>query len=135
MVDFLKNLLSGQRLRKQLLNLLAEMEKNLEIFYVADQRQFITRPFLTQAWEQISQEALVRQHEAILVYAAAIADFNRLLKEHREYEQWYASDLKNKTPENGRKLHILKQAVDQKLKSLEAVIVPAGQALERQLLQ
>lgn len=135
MVDLLKKLLHQQQLKKNLLTFLAEMEKNLEIFYVADQRQFITQPFLVQAWETVQAEPMVRKNEAIGVYAAAINEFNRLLKEQKAYEQWYTGDLKNKTQENGRKLHVLKQDLDRKLKGLEAVIIPAGQALEKEMLQ
>ena len=135
MVELIKKILNQKKLKNNLLAFLAEMEKNLEIFYVADQRQFITQPFLTKAWAAVESEAVVRKHEAILVYAAAVADLNRLLSQQREYEHWYAGDLKNKTPDNARKLHTLKQDLDRKLKNMEPLIIPAGQALEKEMVQ
>ncbi|MBI4308909.1 MAG: hypothetical protein HY591_01110 [Candidatus Omnitrophica bacterium] len=111
------------------------MEKNLEIFFVMDQRQFITGKFLTQAWEQVQGEAIIRKHESILVYAGAAEDINRLIKEHKEFEQWYAADMTRKTPDNARKLRGMKNDLDKKLRTMEAVIIIAGQALEKEMLQ
>ena len=135
MIGFVQKIARRQKLKKNLLAFLAEMEKNLETFYVMDQRQFITGGFLTRAWDQIKDEALIKKHASILVYIRAIEDVNRMVKEHKEFEQWYAADMNNKTPDNARKLHGMKNDLDKKLKTMEAVIIPAGQALEREMLQ
>jgi hypothetical protein len=135
MISFLKKLGSGRGTKKDLLDFLQEMEKNLEIFYVTDQRQFITHGFLTDVWPRVKDQEPVRRHVEIAAYIRALQDFNGLYKDHKEFEQWYVSDLKNKTPDNARKLHGMKQQLDERLKTLEATIILAGQALEKELLQ
>ena len=122
------------RLKKDLLAFLAEMEKNLELFYVMDQRQFILGGFSTDAWGPVRDTDIVRKHEPIRLYNSAVEEFNRLFKEHKEYETWYASDMNNKTQDNAKKLHGMKQDLDRRLKGMEAVIILAGQALEKEML-
>ena len=72
----------------------------------------------------------------LLKYARATRqDFDASLKAYKEYEIWYTGDVKNKTPEGARKLHALKHDLDQMLKGMEALIIPAGQDLEREMLK
>jgi len=122
-------------IRRDLFDFLAEMEKNLEFFYVMDQRQFITHGFLNDAWPRVKNLELIKQHETIAMYASAMEHFNSALKEYKDFEVWYTADVNRKSPDNARKLHTLKQNLDQKLKTLEAVIIPAGQDLEREMLK
>lgn len=124
-----------QQLRKNLLAFLAEMEKNLELFYVMDQRQFITQVFLLDCWDLVKDEELVTRHESMMVYVNAIKAFNKSFKEHKEFEQWYTADMARKTPDNAKKLHALKHDLDKQLKSFEAIIILAGQDLEKEMLQ
>ena len=131
---FKKNSEEGQ-LKKNLFDFLEEMESNLESFYVMDQRQFITHGFLTDAWPLVKDIDIIKRHEAIVKYAKATEDFNHSFKTYKEFEAWYTEDIKNKTPENARKLHALKHELDQKLWGMEALIIPAGQDLEREMLQ
>lgn len=131
---FKKNSTEGQ-LKKDLFDFLAEMEKNLELFFVMDQRQFITNGFLTEMWPRVKDVDIIKRHESIVVYVRATEDFNNSLKAYKEYEAWYTGDAKNKTPEGGRKLLALKHELDQKLKSMEAIIIPAGQDLEREMVK
>ena len=134
MMDIIKSWRTKNDLRKLLLTFLAEMEKNLETFYVIEQRQFITVGFLMDTWGQVKDLDIIKYQEAVRIYASALLDFNKLFQEYKSYEQWYSSDLKNKTNDNAKKLHALKHGLDQKIKSLELVIIPAGQALEKDLL-
>jgi hypothetical protein len=120
---------------KNLFDFLAEMEKNLEFFYVMDQRQFITHGFLTDCWPRVCDMDIIKQHETIAQYARGAEDFNHSLTAYKEYEAWYTGDVKNKTPEGARKLHALKHDLDQKLKTMEALIIPAGQDLEREMVK
>ena len=53
----------------------------------------------------------------------------------KEYERWYASDLKNKTAENAKQLHTQKEGLQKRMKKLDRVIIPAGQVLEKKLLE
>ena len=126
---------TNEQLRKKLFDLLAEMEKNLEFFYVMDQRQFVTHGFLTDMCPVVQGMDIIKKHKTIDDYAKAIQDFNHSLKTHKDYEAWYISDTNNKTPENARKLHALKAELDLKLKGMEAVIILAGQDLEREMVQ
>ena len=126
--------LQQRQLKKDLLAFLAEMDKNLELFYVMDQRQFILDGFLNNAWDPVRDTAIVKKHEPTRMYAKAVEEFNNVVKEYKQYEAWYASDLKNKTQDNAKKLHGMKQDLDSRLKGMEAVIIPAGQALEKEML-
>jgi hypothetical protein len=135
MFSIFKNNSKEGQLRKTLFDFLAEMEKNMELFYVMDQRQFITGSFLTDVWPLVKDMDIIKRHGTIAGYAKGMEDFNHSLKTYKEYEVWYTGDVKNKTPENARKLHALKHELDLKLKSLEAVIILAGQDLEREMLK
>jgi len=131
---FRKSSKDGQ-FRKNLFDFLAEMEKNLEFFYVMDQRQFITAGFLTDTWDTVKDLDIIKRNESIVLYAKATKNFNQALKEYKDYELWYTADVKHKSPENARKLHALKHVLDLKLREMEAVIIPAGQDLEREMLK
>jgi len=131
---FKKNSKEGQ-LKKDLFDFLAEMERNMELFYVMDQRQFITCGFLTDVWPRVKDMDIIKSHGTIAVYATAMEGFNQSFKAYKDYETWYTADINRKTPENARKLHALKNELDQNLKSLEAVIILAGQDLEREMLK
>ena len=78
---------------------------------------------------------IIKSHGTIAVYATAMEGFNQSFKAYKDYETWYTADINRKTPENARKLHALKNELDQNLKSLEAVIILAGQDLEREMLK
>jgi hypothetical protein len=131
---FKKDSNDGQ-LRKGLFDFLAEMEQNMEFFYVMDQRQFITAGFLTDIWSRVKDLEIIKRHESIAKYAHATEDFNHSLKAYKEYEAWYTGDSDHKTPENAQKLHALKHELDLKLRAYEGVIIPAGQDLEREMLK
>jgi hypothetical protein len=124
-----------EQLRQNIFAFLAEMEKNMELFYVSDQRQFITGGFVNDVWPRVCDLDMIKRHESIRVYDRAVEDFNLNFKLHKEYEAFYSGDMKNRSPENARKLHVLKDALDQKLIGMEAVIIRAGQDLEREMLQ
>ena len=119
---------------KHLLAFLDEIEKNLELFYVIDQRQFVIRGFVLEMWDKVKGIDTIKRHESIAAYANALADFNQAFQSWKDYERWYTSDTQHKTPDNARKLHTLKNGLDKILKGLEAIIIPAGQALEKEML-
>ena len=124
-----------QQLRRDIFAFWVEMDKNMELFYVADQRQFISDVFLIDLWPRVRDLDMIKRQEAILIYAKAIEDFNHAFKVYKGYEAFYSGDMKNRNPENARKLHALKHELDQKLWGMEALIIPAGQDLEREMLQ
>ncbi len=135
MFSIFKKKPADEDLRKVLFDFLAEMEKNLEYFYVMDQRQFITHGFLMECWPQVRALPLIQGHASILAYARSLEDFNASLKAYKDYEQWYTSHVDHKNPENARKLHAMKNGLDVKLKTLEEVIIPAGQDLEKEMIK
>ncbi|MBF0490062.1 MAG: hypothetical protein HQL15_05515 [Candidatus Omnitrophica bacterium] len=122
-------------LKKQLLDFLGEMEKNLEIYYVMDQRQFITGGFIMDTWEKVKDLEILKSQEAIQLYASTLLAFNSAFNENKTFEKWYSSSLEHRTPENAKKLHAFKNDLDQRVKTLEAIIIPAGQSLEKELLK
>ncbi len=134
MLKLLKSWHQKSLFKKQLLEFLDEIEKNLEIYYVMDQRQFITNPYLLEKWQKVKDLDVLKAHQEIKKYADALTDFNKAYEDYKSYEQWYSSDMKNKNAENAKKLHTLKDSLQIKIKSFEAVIITAGQVLERELL-
>lgn len=135
MIPLIKKIQQEQKMKKDLCAFLEEMEKNLENFYVMDQRQFITQGYAMRAWPAVKDLPCVKKHESILVCMRSLEEFNALFKEHKDYEQWYISNIENKTPDNARKLHGLKHELDKKLRAMESIIIPAGQALEKEMLE
>jgi len=135
MFSIFKHNSEEEQLKKKLFDFLSELEKNLEIFYVMDQRQFITHGFLMDKWPLVKDLDIIKKHETITRYVKAIEMFNGSLKAFKDFESWYTADINNKTPEGGRKLHAMKHELDEKLKTMEALIIPAGQDLEREMLQ
>lgn len=121
-------------LKEKLLAFLAEMERNLETYYVMDQRQFITHGFEMLMWEQVKDLDVVKRHTALLAYGETLAEFNRAFNEHKDFERWYSSNMDHKTQENSKKLHMLKHDLDKRVKMLEPILIMAGQALEKELL-
>ena len=134
MISPVKKILGQRKLKKGLFAFWTEIEKNLELFYVMDQRQFITQGFFTADWQRVKGCGMLNKHEVIGACMQALEGFNRLFKEHKEFEKWYAADMSNKTKENAVKLHRMKQDLEARLKGMEAVIIPAGQALEKEMV-
>lgn len=135
MFDVMRKKIEESRQKRDLLMFLAEMDKNLETYYVMEQRQFITETFPMLAWASVKDTAMVNRYPSIKAYAQRMEDFNRSFSQQREFEKWYVGDLANKTPDNARKLHAMKQDLEKQLKGMDAVIIPAGQDLEREMLK
>jgi len=72
MFSLFKKKSSDEQLRKNLFDFHAEMEKNLEFFFVMDQRQFITHGFLIDAWPSVKEMDAIKRHESIAKYAEAM---------------------------------------------------------------
>ncbi len=134
MFSLFKNNSNDEQLKKGLFEFLDEMEKNLELYYVMDQRQFIIEGFLTETWGLVKDKDLIKKHNSIVVYAKSTEDFNSSFKAYKDFEAWYTSDINHKTPDNARKLHALKDVLDHQLRAMEAIIITAGQDLEREMV-
>ena len=134
MIQFLIKLKNKRRIQKLLLSFYDEIKKNLERFYVMDQRQFIDGGFQTRCWDGLKTTNEFNFSARIIHYGSAMENFNQAFASYKEYERWYAADLKNKTPENAQKLHAQKHELDLKLKKMDDVIIPAGEELEKFLI-
>ena len=132
---FLRRIFHRRRIRKFMTPLLDEMEKNLEKYYIMDQRQFIESNFDMQAWNKAQSLKEFVFDERLKHYAYILEQFNTSYAVFKEFERWYVSDLKNKTAENAKKLHTQKQELEKRMKKLDRVIIPAGQVLEKKLLE
>ncbi len=121
--------------QKNLLSFLSEMEKNLETYYVMDQRQFIVHGFQMDKSNSVKDLEIIRNNKDIQLYLESLNNFNNAYQEYKSYEKWYTSDENNKNNENARKLHSLKDSLQTRIKNYEAIIVQAGQSLERELLK
>ncbi len=121
--------------KKNLLSFLSEMEKNLETYYVMDQRQFIVHGFQMDKSNSVKDLEIIRNNKDIQLYLESLNNFNNAYQEYKSYEKWYTSDEKNKNNDNARKLHSLKDSLQTRIKNYEAIIVQAGQSLERELLK
>ena len=135
MIKFLTEFQKKRRIQRLLLAFYDEIKKNLERFYVMDQRQFIDGGFQDACWQGIKPDHEFNFGPKILYYGSAIEAFNQVFADFKEYERWYSADLKNKTPENAKKLHSQKHELDLKLKKMDDVIIPAGEELEKFLIE
>ena len=134
MLKAIKEWQYNKNLRKVLLGFLTEMDRNLETYYVMDQRQFITHGYLMDSWVLVKDMDLIKKHEEIKVYAQALLDFNASYEEYKKFEQWYTSDINHKNADNAKKLHQLKDSLQVKIKNFEVIIMRAGQTFEKELL-
>lgn len=134
MITKLKTWMKDRSQRQQIMDFLDEMDKNLELFYVMDQRQFITSMFSLKYWPRVKDVPLIAKHESVRHYASALQKFNQDYEEHKKFESWYSGDMNHKTPDNAKKLHAQKQDLEAQLRKLEAVIIPAGQDIEREMV-
>ena len=133
MLDGFKFLTRQGRAGRALMHFYEELKKNLEIFYVMDQRQFIDMEFRSVQWEKIKGTA--KNYPKMLAYGAAVEEFNRFYRQFKEFEKWYAADMANKTRDNAQKLHTQRSELDDKLKTMYPVICAAGEELEYKLIE
>ncbi len=130
MFGLLKNLKGNQALMR----FYEELKKNLELYHVHDQRQFIDKEFKTDEWAKAKSLETLQGADKIQLYGNVIEDFNRFFRTFRDFEKWYAADMANKTQENAQKLHTQRAELDEKLKGLYPVICQAGEQLEYKLI-
>ena len=134
MFGLLKGLTREGKNNKALMRFYEELKKNLEIFYVMDQRQFIDMEFKSAEWEKIKSAPFAQPFSKVQAYGRAVEDFNQFYRQFKEFEKWYAADMANKTRENAQKLHTQRSDLDGKLKTMYPVICEAGAELEYKLI-
>ncbi len=134
MFGLLKNLTPQGRLGRVLMPFYGELKKNLEIYHVMDQRQFMDMEFKSEVWKEIKTSAHIQSFDKVQAYGKKIEEFNQLFRGFKEFEKWYASDMANKTRENAQKLHTQRGELESQLKGLYPVICRAGEQIEYQLI-
>lgn len=112
-----------------------EANRNLERYYVVEQRQFITEAFDIEAWEDARMFSDLTFSDILSTYAAAIADFNAALKDVKEFEEVYSSSIDRKTRENAEVLHGKKEILEEKFQKLRPMIVSAQKSLREILVK
>ncbi|NTV29652.1 MAG: hypothetical protein HGA80_06190 [Candidatus Omnitrophica bacterium] len=117
-----------------LLALWDEANRNLERYYVVEQRNFITEPFDSEALDEARLLGGVKFQAELTAYASAIRDFNVALQDVKAFEGVYASGIDHKTRENAEILHAKKEALDEQFKRLYPVIVAAQKVLREMLV-
>ena len=135
MLGLFKGLTRQGRESKAFMRFYEELKRNLEIFHVMDQRQFIDMEFKADEWQKVKISEAIRALETVGVYGRSIEDFNHSYRSFKDYEKWYAADMANKTRENAEKLHTQRNELDEKLKALYPVICRAGEQVEYKLIK
>ena len=132
MFRFFSKLRAKRKRRHVLLNFYQEVAKNWESWHVMHQRNVADKFSLT-SWQKVQENKALNANQKILNYINLLIDYNQGMDEFRSYEQWYVSDIENKTTENAKVLHTKKEIVATKFNGLLAVVESVKTELERQL--
>ena len=134
MLGLLKKLTPAGKDARVLVPFYEELKKNLELYHVMDQRQFIDMEFRTAVWNKVKFDQVIAAFDRVHIYGRTVEDFNRSYKEFKEFEKWYAADMANKTKENAQKLHSQRSDLDERLKAMYPAICRAGEQIEYKLI-
>jgi len=123
-----------QELKKTLKPFWQEVSKNLELFYVMDQRQVIDHIFTMAQWEKTKQLPKIEFSDVIQQYVSSLEEFNRVFIDFKSFEKWYSGDAQRKTRENAQQLHAKKALVSETFKTLRPILEQAKETLTQRLL-
>lgn len=124
MIRFLRTLQVRRKERRLWQALEAELEHNLETYYVMSQLKRL-KVFVLEAWVEAEPLFDFPTESPVRRYAAALGQYNRLLSEAQEFETWYGADVERQTRDHARFLHDKKEAAWSGLTGLEPVIQAA----------
>lgn len=122
-----------QERRRILLAFYREVERNWESVHVIQQRGVLDK-FTLDVWQRVKGRPELKLERRVVDYGEPFAQFNTAMDEFKKFEQWYASDLKNKTTGNARILHDKKEAASEKFKGLLGIVADAKKILEQGLV-
>ncbi len=125
MIGIIKNYFRQKEQKKLCVAFLDEAKANLEAYYVMFQINRL-RFFTLTAWDKVKD---VAWKDPVLNYVRRLTEYNQLLQDYKEYEQWYNQD-DHKNQENGRVLHQKKELAQDRFQGLEEVIKAAVSAIE-----
>ena len=123
-----------RKLKRLLLEFKEEIKKNLESYYVMFQLGKL-KFFQLEVWQKLKNESEAEMSSSILRYAQILGDYNKVLADFKNYEQWFASDINNKTASNAEVLHEKNSKAKEKFQGLEQIIKSALHDFEIQLLR
>jgi hypothetical protein len=130
--DFFKESHKNKLRKRIALALWAEVKKNLESYYVMCQLERL-RFFQLEAWEESQDHLDLRQVSSFFGYIHAVTYYHAALREFKEYETWYSSDIEHKSQETGRLLHDKREEAKNRFQGLEGIIKAAQLGLEEEL--
>lgn len=133
MFKFLHEYRARQEQRRELLGLLAEVKSNLELYYVMFQLGRL-RFFVLDFWATLKENSEASWSQMIPEYIQRLTEYNRILKEYKDFEFWYNEDLNRKNKDNGRVLHQKKELAQAQFQGLEPVIKDAVSVIEQQAI-
>ncbi len=131
MLRFFKEYREKQEFRRDFLFLFTEGKSNLEQYYVMFQLGRL-RFFSLDAWEKIGSRLDIAWDKAVQEYIRRLAQYNRVLKEYKDFQFWYNDDLERKNQENGRLLHKKKELAQEQFAGLEEIIKAAVASLQEE---
>jgi len=132
MLKFLQDWQKKNQEKRLLLQFRAEIDKNLEQYYVMFQINRL-RFFKMDCWEQVRRQTGLFLDGKIGEYTESLSAYNAALREFKEFESWYTGDSSRKTRDNGIKLHDKKKNAQQRFSGLETAIKGAQSALKEYL--
>ena len=131
MLKFFQEWKEKKALGSQRKEFYAEMKKNLESFYVMDQLGKL-RFFKLEICEKLKKVDL-HFPESVLTYFQSLQNYNDSLQDFKDYEQWYTTDINQKTPDNAKALHEKKEQAQNQFSGLEKIIKSAIKDWEARL--
>ncbi len=134
MLKFFKGYRQKQEFRRDFLSFFSEAQSNLEQYYVMFQLGRL-RFFSLDAWQKIGGRLDISWDNAVQEYIRRLAEYNRVLKEYKDFELWYNEDLDRKNQENGRLLHQKKELAQEQFAGLEEIIKAAVFSLKEESIR
>ncbi len=132
MLRFFKELAAQKKADQNLLDLYYEVAQNWENWHVMHQRNVLDK-FKLEANAPVRTDVRINANLKFGEYVKKFTEYNHSMDEFRIFEQWYISDIKNKTTENARVLHSKRETAAAKFKGLLAVVEPLKKELGEKL--
>lgn len=130
-LSFFRKLRPRPAKKNSLFYLFEEVTCNLELYYVVDQRQFISGPFEDSLLAVAQEHPLVRSSMPVRDYAQTIRMFNTFFSDVRAFEQKYLSFDEHRTRENAQILHEKKEKLQKQFEDSRACVLAAQKELRR----
>jgi len=86
-------------IKKAWLAFYAEAQKNFEQFHVMDQLNRFRR-FQQDVYKSIKNNDDFKLDQIMLDYTNAVEQYNDIFDDYHKFEEFYGSDVKNKTKDN-----------------------------------